>query len=187
MLLSVWMDTSSRNILWEPWVTVNALRAWKWLFQSLGPGSTHCRALPFLLLWGEAEFLLSAALFFCFLAHICTESTSSCWENGPWGIFRDIFPWRGVAAASGVLRTVGSWEAAACAFGQPLVLQNSLTCVSLRKETTGNVVLLAPGRVIRTLHEKVARSLKLRRSWTFSHDKEWICGHSCTMVLALRC
>lgn len=101
MLLSVWVDTSSRNILWEPWVTVCALRAWKGLLQRLGPGSHTLQSIAFLLFQGEAEFLLSAALLDCFLATICLQRTSSCWENGPWGNFRDISAWREAAAAPG--------------------------------------------------------------------------------------
>lgn len=52
-------------------------------FKGLAQGRTHCRALPFLLFWGKAEFLLSAALINSFLANISLKMTSSCWENGP--------------------------------------------------------------------------------------------------------
>lgn len=48
-------------------------------------------------------------------------------------------------------------------------------------------ILTAPGKVIRTLHEEAARSLKPRRGCAFSHERERICGHSCTTLLALRC
>lgn len=76
-------------------------------FRGLAQGPTHCRALPFPLFQGEAEFLLSAAMLNCFLANICIQRTRSCWENGPWGNFRDIPSWSEVAAALGASQNCG--------------------------------------------------------------------------------
>lgn len=42
-------------------------------FRGSAQGSPHCRALPFLLFWGGAEFLLSVALLNCLLANICHD------------------------------------------------------------------------------------------------------------------
>lgn len=107
-------NTSSRNILWEPWFAVSALRAWKWLFQGLSPGSHTLQSIAFSLFWGEAEFLLSAALLTCFLANIRIQRTSSCWENGLWGNFRDISSWREVAAALGAPQNCGQLRNCSC-------------------------------------------------------------------------
>lgn len=101
-----------------------------------GPRVPHTAVHCLFSLLGSSWILLSAALLTCFLA---STGVQRCWENGPWGNFRDISSWRDLAATPGAPQNCSQPRSCCSCFWAALGAADWLVLDFTRKGTTGNV------------------------------------------------